>query len=177
MPFKRREQLLILVVLLCVGALAGDRLLISPLFRLWDGRARRTAELDRFIKHGSQLVEMESRLTERWRGMQEQSRSRETSATENEVLSAVNRWVPGGDLVVTSLKPSWKLDEENCRKLEIQVSANGKLASIIRFLYALEADPQPLKIEEFDLTARDNLGQMLTCDVRFTRLVLEDGKQ
>jgi Tfp pilus assembly protein PilO len=159
-----------------VGALGGDRLVLTPLLRLWNTRAKRITELDRSINHGVLLVDRERALTERWGEMKAQSRSRETSATENEVLSAVSHWASAGELAVTSLKPRWILDEEQCRKLEIQVSTTGKLASVARFLYELEIDPQALKVEDVELTARDNAGQALTCDVRFTRLVLEGDK-
>jgi hypothetical protein len=121
------------------------------------------------------LVGREDALTQRWREMRILGRSRETAVTENEVLSAVNRWALAGMLGVTSLKPRW-VDEEHCRKFEIQVSGTGSLASITRFLYELECDPQPLKVEDVEIGARDNLGQVLTCDVRFTRLVLEEGR-
>lgn len=176
MPVNRREHILILVVLLCVGALGGDRLAINPLLRVWNARAKRITELERSINHGALLVNREQALTERWGEMKAQSRSRETSATENEVLSSVSHWAAASELSVTSLKPRWILDEEECRKLEIQVSTSGKLASVARFLYELEVDPQALKVEDVELTARDNAGQALTCDVRFTRLVLEGNK-
>jgi hypothetical protein len=143
--------------------------------QLWNDRATRIEKLEKDVGRGTMLVGREVALAQRWREMQSLGRSRETAVTENEVLSAVNRWALAGTLGVTSLKPRW-VDEDHCRKFEIQVSGSGSLGAISRFLYELESDPQPLKIEDVEIGARDNQGQVLTCDVRFTRLVLEGSK-
>ena len=175
MAAKTRERLLVLVILICVGALAGDRLVLSPLMKMWTERAKQIGELQKSINRGAMLVGRERSLEQRWREMREQSRSRENSATEYDVLKAVGRWAAAGAISVTSLKPRWA-DEEGCRKLEITTAVTGQLSAIARFLYELEIDPQPLKVENVDLSARDNRGQSLTCEVRFTRLVIEEQK-
>jgi hypothetical protein len=102
-----------------------------------------------------------------------QARSAGDSQTENQVLNAVSQWAATSGLTVTSLKPR-RIQEEDSGKLEVRVSATGTLPTIVRFLYELEADPQALKVEEVSMTSRDDKGAAINCEVRFTRLDLDE---
>jgi len=78
---------------------------------------------------------------------------------------------------VTSLKPRWSRKEKVFRKLEFRATAQGGIGSIARFLYELETDPLPLKVEDVVVTARDGRGDVLALGIRFSGLVLTDEKR
>jgi len=178
MPSKiPREKLLIVAVLVCLGALVGDQMLIEPLVGMWSKNGKRIAELTQNVKSGTQLLRSEDTLSTRWKAMIKDSQANDLSAVEYDVLNAVNNWASASRLTVTSLKPRWITEEENCKKLEIRVSSIGTMESISRFLYELEVDAQPFKVEDLELTSKDDKGTSLNCDVRLTRLVLEEGKR
>jgi hypothetical protein len=177
MPGKPRERLLIVAVLVCFGLLAVDQLVAEPLRRLWTARAGRIVELRRSVDRGSQLLDREQTLEQRWREMRGRSLPRQTAMTETQVFNAVNNWAQAARLSVGSLKPRWILDEDDCRKLEVRLSAGGDLSAIAHFLHALEVDSQPYKIEDVDLTSRDDQGRQMTLDLRFTGLVIEEKTQ
>ena len=109
--------------------------------------------------------------------MIKESQTLDLSAVEYDLLNSVNNWAGSSRLTVTSLRPRWITEEEGCKKLEIRVSSTGTMESIARFLYELEVDAQPLKVEDLELSTKDDKSTTLNCDVRLTRLVLEEGKR
>jgi Tfp pilus assembly protein PilO len=177
MPGKHGERWLIIAVLACLGVLVADRLVLTPLTHLWQARAKRVVELRQSVEKGTQLLDREQALDERWQDMRARSMPREMSMTQERVFSSVNNWAQSSGLTVTSLKPRRIPDEEDCRKLEIRLSATGSLIAIARFIYAFETDKQAHKIEDMDLTARDDKGRQLTLNLRFTALVIQESDQ
>lgn len=178
MPSKvPRERMLIIAVLVCLGALVFDQILVEPLIKHWSASEKRIAELKQNVEKGDQLLKRENALTTRWNAMVKESQTADVSAVEYDLLNAVNNWAGSSRLTVTSLRPRWITEEEGCKKLEIRVSSTGTMESIARFLYELEIDSQPLKVEDVELSTKDDKSTTLNCDVRLTRLVLEEGKR
>jgi len=170
----RRKRLLAVTAIVCVGAFIADRLVVSPLQHLWGARADRVAELEASLRKGSILVGREEAMRTRWQEMRERSLAPEMSVAEDRVLKSVGQWARESHLGVTSLKPRWIDDNKDVKELEFRATAQGRMGSIARFLYELETDPLPLKVEDVVITARDDRGEMLTLGIRFTALVLMD---
>ena len=56
MPSKiPREKMLIILVLVCLGALVGDQVVIEPLIKHWSTNEKRIAELKQNVEKGDQL--------------------------------------------------------------------------------------------------------------------------
>lgn len=172
MNLKQRERLLVLTALLCLMALLGDRWVLSPLLRGWEARSARILQLRSMLDEGRSLLVREEVLLDRWNQMKRRSLPAEVSAAENEVLKSVSRWLEESRLSMTSLTPRRTEVEEDFKRLEFRATGQGDLASITRFLYELESDPLPLRLEEIEMTARDDLGETLSVGVRFSGLLL-----
>jgi Tfp pilus assembly protein PilO len=168
----RRKRILMIAAIISVGAVAGDRVVLSPLLNLWKARTERVAELEKSLGKGRVLAEREETMKERWQEMKERSLPVDMSLAEDQVLKSVGRWARDSRLSVTSLKPRWLRDEDDFRKLEFRAAAEGNMESIARFVYELERDPLPLKIEDIEIAARDERGDRLSLGVRFSGLVL-----
>ncbi len=177
MTLNRRERIVALAAILCLGALTGDRLIMTPLQSFWRARTARVAELRKSLDKGRILVAREAVMRERWQGMKQRSLPADVSVAENQVLKSLSRWAQESSLDVTSRRPRWTEEEEGSKKLEFRVAAQGRMGSIARFLYELETDPLALKVEQLEIAARDESGGALAVDVRFTGLVLMDKEQ
>ena len=177
MNLKQREQLLALAAIFCLVALLGDKLVVSPLLTAWEKRSARIIQLNSSLSEGHSLVAREEVLTEMWDNMKQRSLPTEVSAAENQVFKSVSRWTRDSRLSMTSLKPRWTQDEDEFRMVEFRATAQGSMASITRFLYELECDPLPLRVEEIEISARDDSGNKLTLDVRFTGLLLTEKEE
>ena len=172
MESKQRERIFIIAAIICLALLAVDKLVIGPLYDLWKERSERICELEELLKDGNFLVKRENVIKDRWAQMNDNSLPQNMTESENRILNSLNRWTQNSRLNITSVKPRWAEDEDTFMKLEFHASGNGSLASITRFLYELESSGEPLKVEELDITTRDDSGNNLSLDLRFSGLVL-----
>lgn len=174
MDAERRRRILILVTVLCVGAWALDSLVVEPLLASWQARSQRIGELERDLAASANLVGRESQMQARWKEMLDGALPAEVSDAERAVLQAVGAWATDSRLSVTSVKPRW-IDgiAPGSRLLQIQVEGTGDMEALSRFVYGLESDPLPLRVEELEITAEDDAATRLALSARFTGLVLE----
>ena len=172
MKIDNRQKVLAIAAISAVILLASDSLIITPLTRLWKAHAVRIADLTKMINRGTLLLEREKSLTARWNGMRTNTLPSNDSVAQIKVLKAVDRWTKESGISFTSIKPQWKQNAEDYVTLECRADAFGDIQSLTRFLYELERDPLSLKIEDMEISSRDDTSQQLTLGVRFTGLVL-----
>ena len=169
---ESRQRLLTWVALICVGALVGDRLIVTPLVNLWTERSQKIAMLEKSMAKGWLLLDREEDLIQRWDEMRKNSLPPDNSLAENQVLKAWDRWVKESGITPTTFKPQWRQEEEyqtySCRAV-----AQGNLASLTRFLYELEREPLAVRLESLEITANDDRGERLTLGVNFSGLCLQ----
>jgi len=176
MNFKSREQMLVLAALLCLGTLAADRWLITPLRALWTAREARISELEKSVNQGSALMERQEAIQQRWQYIQQNCLPKDTSIAADQVLKSVDRWKMESRLSVNSQKPQWIQKEDEYTTFELRIAAVGDLRSIVHFLYDMEKDSLPLKVEEMDVTTQDEKGAKFSLGLRFSGLRLVEKK-
>jgi hypothetical protein len=161
-----------LAVAVCLGALAGDRFVVSPLYAFWNERASAIAGLEESLAKSSLLVGRLDDMAGYWSEMRARSLPPAESRAENEVLSSVTRWAQDSRLEITSLKPKWVHGGTASNTLDIRAAGQGSMEAIALFLYRLESDWLPLRVESLEVAARDDSGSLLTFGLTFTGLQL-----
>ncbi len=159
---------------LLIGLLALDQFVIPPLVDGWKGRAQRIERLRADIARGEGLVSREAALARRWSEMVENSLPVREADAENLLFRVVADWAREAQLAVASQRPQWMTDEDGVRRLEFRINGAGSIESIARFLYHLESAPHALRVEEMDLSARDERGRTLAINLRLSGIVLRD---
>jgi hypothetical protein len=166
-----RQKFLAIAAASAVALLAGDRLVLTPLIGLWHDHTVRLAELHDSITRGTSLLPREQAIRDRWAKLQKSTLPQDGSAAESKVLTAVDDWARNSGVGPISIRPQWK-QSDNYKTLECRVDATGDLDTLVRFLEAMEHDPMALRVEDLEISARDDGGQQLSLAVRFTALVL-----
>lgn len=172
MNLNNRQQLLGIVAAGAVALLLGDRLLFTPLIELWKKRAGELAQVKKSVQHGTQLLERDKVIRERWDTMRTNTLATEVSIAENQVLRAFDRWSQDSRIGVNGIKPQWKRNSDDYATLECRVDAAGSLNEITRFLYEIEKDSLGLKLDTIEITTRDDRGQQLTLGLQVSGLQL-----
>src|SRR5437867_1708393 len=147
MRIKNRQQMLALAAIGLVALFAGDKLVLSPLFRSWAARGAQIAELRKQIDEGGRLLLREQSIRSRWDQMRTNTLPKDPSLAEQRVLKAFDRWSQESRVSITSLTPQWKRDADDFMTLQCRLDASGNLATLSRFLYDLEKDPVALQLE------------------------------
>ena len=172
MNINNRQQVLLIIAIVAVALLAGDKFVLSPLLTSWKERTVRIAELRKNVSQGSQLLTREQSIRGRWDHMKTNMLPGNASVAENEVLRAFERWSQNSRISITSIKPQLKRASDEYLTLEFRADAFGSLQALTRFLYEVEKDTLPLKVESMEITSRDNEGQQLSLGLQVSGLLL-----
>ena len=174
---KNREKLLTFAAIGIIVLLGCDRFVFTPLIKSWQDRADRIKTLTTKNAEGIQLLKVEKSIRDRWNMMRTNSLPQDVSEAESKVLKAVDRWAQTSRVSVASLKPQWKNGDDDYKTFECRADVTGNMQAVARFMYEMEIDPLALKIEEIELTTRDNDGKIMTLGARFTGLHLQEEKK
>jgi hypothetical protein len=181
MQIKNRQQLLTIVAIVVVALFAGNELVLSPILKVWNGRATRISDLRKNISRANSMIQREQlpgqSISRRWQQMTNNALPNNASAAEQQVFKAVDLWAQNSGVSITAITPQWKHDSDDYMTFECRVDAAGDLSKLSRFLYSVERDPMALKLELVELGARDKEGQQLSLGLQLSGLVLTAQKQ
>ncbi len=172
MKTKNREWILAITAGVCMGAWVADSFILTPLANLWKSRTERIEELRKQLISGELLVQRETAIRERWDQMKARAFSSEMTEAEDRILKSANRWAQASGLGLSSLKPRVTQESEEFKKAEFSASGQGGIEPVTRFLYELERDNLPLKVENVQISTHDKTGKELALEVRFSGLLL-----
>jgi Tfp pilus assembly protein PilO len=177
MQIKNRQQLLIIGAIVTVALFVGDRLVLTPLTNAWNGRAKRIADLRQKIGDANVLKQREQRIRSLWENWSRNTLPNNTSAAEQKLFQAIDRWTQDSGATISAITPQWKHDSDDYMTFECRVDAAGDLGRLSRFLYSVEREPMALKLELVELGSRDKDGQQLSLGLQLSGLVLTPQKR
>ncbi len=174
MDSDKRKRVLLVVAGACIALWLGDTLLIEPLYAAWGARSAKIERLAEETQRGAGLLERAPALKARWDVMKKRALPNRVSDAETAILESVGRWTDDSQLSVTSVKPRWNPPEKEYETLEIQLEGTGTIDAVVKFLYDVESDPLPLRIEDIEIVSQDDKGRKLNLALRFTGLVFKE---
>ncbi len=173
---NKRQQLLLVVALVGVAFFAGDRLIIGPLIKAWDARSKEMVDLRKQIAQGRQLLERRDTVLDRWDQMRTNALPDVLSAAEGRVLDAFDRWARSTSVNITSIKPRWRQLDDDHMTFECNVDATGPLSTVTRFLYEVEKDSLPIRVEAVELATRETDASLISVSMQVSGLFLNSPK-
>jgi hypothetical protein len=140
-----------------------DSVLFTPLTKTWQAHAAEIQGLQKSVAHGRSVIERAGETERVWAEMQKNALPKDPAQTEQDMISALDRWGRADSIELGSIRPQWKHGaSDRYSLLECRVDATGSLAALSHFVYELERSPLALRIESVELNARDDSGQKLT---------------
>lgn len=173
---NNRNRLLVITVAVCLGLLILDRIVLGPMLEGWKQREARIAKLETQIAKGEALLSHKAGYEARWDEMVKNSLPAEQSEAELMIYSALNDWSKSG-LSLNSQRPQpWVIEKDGTRHVDFRVLATGSIGSIARFLYDVEQDPRALRVQDIEISARDDAGSNLSLNMLLTGVTLRGGR-
>jgi hypothetical protein len=169
---KNRQQLLVVLALSVLGLFAADQLLLGPLVATWNARATRIRDLRAQVIQGKTQLQREQVIRGRWREMERNTLTNDTSAAEQKLFGAMDSWRQDSRVLINGTTPQWKHDADDYMTYQCRLDASGSLPELCKFLYDIEKDPMALKLDSVELSARDKDGQQLVLGLQISGLVL-----
>jgi len=174
MQSVEREKMLLIAAVTAVVVLFGDRFLLGPFLNAWDKRSNRIEELQEQVSRGRALMDREASIRKKWGQMWEGGIPIAKAVSVNQVLESVDRWARDSGISFTSIKPTWRANDDGHMTLECRANGFGDLEEIARFIHSLESDPMALKVDTLELTQRDERGSSLGMNLNFSGLMLPE---
>jgi len=162
------------VVGVCLAAFLGNQFILSPLQAAWQGNQEAIAGLNKNISDGTSLLNRQLAIKRQWDDMTSHSLPLDNSLALDMVVKSVERWTQQSGFRRSSLKPQWTLEQKDRGELEIHITGQGTIKQVSNFIYLLESDPLPLRVEEETVAQVDPNGNNLSLTVRFTALQIRD---
>lgn len=173
MNLNNRQQLLSIFAVIAVALYIGDRIVFTPLTRMWKERSAEIAQLKKSVDQGTRLLDREHIIQDRWNQMRTNTLASDRTLAGNQVLGAFYRWSQESHITVGGVTPHWTSGaEDDYATYDCRVEAAGNLNQITRFLFELEKDPLAFKVDTVELTTRDDRGRELTLGLQLSGLQL-----
>ncbi len=170
---SKRQRWLLIIAGAGLFLLLLDRVLLTPLGRMWQTHRTEIATLQQSIDNGRSLVARAEQLKRTWADMQAGALPKDPAQAEQDLITAFDRWGRTSGIELGSIRPQWKRGGTNAYSLlECRVDATGSLPALNRFLYELERSPLALRVDSLELSARDDRGQRIGLSLTVTGLRL-----
>lgn len=174
MKIENRQQILAAGAIAVVALLLLDRIVITPMLDGWKTRAADIARLEGDIRKGRELIDRGDQLRGKWSNMKTNTLTEDSA--EQKLLEAFQRWSDEARISVSSLQPSKRIEEDHISE-ECRASLSGSIASLTRFLYAMEKDSMGVKVESLEITSRDDNGRTLSVGLTVSGLILTEAQE
>ncbi len=168
-----RQKWLFIIACSGIGLLLLDRVVFTPLTNLWQAHATEINALQKSVANGSSLIDRAAQLHATWNELQARTLPKEPAQSEQDLISAFDRWGHASGVELGSIKPQWKRGgTDRYSLLECRVDATGTFTTLARFLYEVERAPLALRLESVELSSREDTGQKITLALVVTGLRL-----
>ncbi|MEI6467772.1 MAG: hypothetical protein WCQ89_23835 [Verrucomicrobiota bacterium] len=177
---SNRQQMLLILAGVAIGVLILDSVVLTPLSKAWQTRSAEITKLQKNVTEGRGVIARATSTRAKWAEMQSQALPKDPAKSEQDLITAFDRWGRANNVELGSIKPQWKRGATNrYSQLECRVDATGTLSTLSRFLYEVEKSPLALRVDSVELMARDDNGQKLTLGLLVSglRLTPLEGRQ
>lgn len=157
-----RQRALVIGAGAMVALYLLDRVLFTPLTKMWQAHTAEIVKLQKDVARGRGAIARAAQTERVWAEMQANALPKDPAQSEQDLLSAFDRWGRANNIELSSLRPQWKRGTDRYSLLECRVDATGTIPTLSRFIYELERSPLALRVESVELTSRDDYGSKLT---------------
>lgn len=158
-----RQKWLVIAAGAVVALFILDRVVFTPLTAMWKAHSADIARLQKSVSDGRLTIARATQTQRVWSEMQANALPKDPAQAEQDVLSAIDRWVRANNIEITSFRPQWKRGGTDKYSLfECRIDAVGAMPTLSHFIYDLESSPLALHVDSLELTSRDDGGSKLS---------------
>ncbi len=160
MVLSKRERIILIVTLACVGLLVVSKFVVDPIqARLEEMEAERS-RLHEELEEARFLLANQGAMQRKWKALVSDGLRNDAEA-ESKVLTALREWSNAAGLAVSSIKPDRIASDKGLQEMIFTVAGKGTLESVSRFLWQIETAALPVKVRDIQLgTGSESEGTM-----------------
>jgi hypothetical protein len=171
MVLSKRERIILIVTLACVGLLLGSKFAYDPMKAKLDDLGMQRTSLEGELTEANLLLENLPRWQRTWKDLKANGLQNATE-TESRVFSALREWSRTAGMSVSSIKPDRISSDKGMHEMIFTVAGKGSLESVARLLWEIETAPLPVKIKDMTLGSSSDAGESMSLQLHLSALYL-----
>jgi len=150
MVLSKRERIVFVVTLVCVGLLIVSEFVVDPVLARLDEMETQRRQLRDELEEAQFLLANHGAMQRKWRTLVSDGLRNDAEA-ESKVLTALREWSGNAGLALSSIKPDRVASDKGLQEMIFTVAGKGTLESVSRFLWQIETAALPVKVRDIQL--------------------------
>ena len=150
MVLTKRERIILIVTLLCVGLLIVSKFVVDPVQVRLDEMEAQRQQLQGDLEEAQMLLDNRGTMQRKWNTLVADGLRNDAEA-ESKVLGALGEWAAAAGLSLSSIKPDRVASDKGLQEMIFTVAGKGTIEAVSRFLWQVETAPQPAKVRDMQL--------------------------
>lgn len=176
MGLSKRERIIFIVTLICVGILIVNEFVINRVYgdlvRLGEDRATLETE----VEDARNLVGRRQTLENAWEALLDNG-MRDADTAGAVVRASLRDWADSSGLSLDSQQPEHSSADQGLKELRYTLAGQGTLDAVAHFLYLIETSPVPVKINSLSLGSREDDGSLIRLQMYLSILYVDEESQ
>lgn len=150
MVLTKRERMILIVTLVCVGLLVASKFVVDPVQERLGRMEVERQQLAGDLEEARMLMGNRGTMQRKWNTLVADGLRNDAEA-ESRVLSALGEWADDAGLSLSSIKPDRVASDKGLQEMIFTVAGRGTLESVSRFLWRIETAALPAKVKDMQL--------------------------
>ncbi|MHC4355742.1 MAG: hypothetical protein ACYS0H_23835 [Planctomycetota bacterium] len=171
MGLSKRERIILIAAIACVGLFVAVKFVIDPVQARRDELESQRQQLLGDLNEAELLVGNHGRMQKKWDAMLSDGLQSETEA-ESRILDALQEWSGAANMALSSIRPERISSDRGLQEMIFTVAGRGTLESVARFLWQIETAALPVKIKDMQLGSGSEAGDSMSLQLHLSALYL-----
>lgn len=171
MVLSKRERIILIATLACIGLFVVNKFVVEPVQAKLDEMEAQRQQLLGDLNEAELLIGNHRRMQKKWKAMLSDGLRNDTQA-ESRVLGALREWSGAAGLALSSIKPERLSSDRGLQEMIFTVAGKGTLDSVARFLWQIEMAALPVKIKDMQLGSSSESGDSMSLQLHLSALYL-----
>ncbi len=172
MVLSRRERTIAIVTAVVVGALAIDRLALTPLLAKRDSMEAAKAKLTLDLNSTRRLMATRRELAPRWNQMIRTTLKDDVGQAESQVLNRLSAWARECGVKLSLMKPERLMEKSQLPQITFQAPGTGTAEALAKLLYKVQTADIPIKVIELGVSSPKEGSEELSLTLRISTIYL-----
>lgn len=176
MVLSKRERMILIVAIVAVVMLIGDKFIVGPISERREEVKARKLELQAELQNAQLLFTRQKLMERKWKMLLSDGLRNDAEA-ESKIARALDEWSKQVMLTLSSVKPERVASDKGLKEVTFVVAGMGTLEAISRFLWQIETVSMPIKVMDMQVGSTNETGQSMSLQLRLSALCLGSQKE
>jgi len=173
--FSKRERTLVIGVASLVFASLLYIFLVEPVIKRYGGTGEQIEAKRLKLKKASKLLKQKEQVSSLFQELSGIVKSGQGSQEEEmaELLSEIENLARESNIRISGMKPLSIKEISFYKKYTVEIDSEGSIEELMKFLHAVQASPQVLKVEQLELTSKSGAQGSLKVSLLINKLLID----